>query len=106
MSDQSQDAKYPACGQSGSTGMLGCWQPISTAPKDGTEIDVWDSYSNSRNCDVSYDAKHNLWFSREGPSSDHEDVTHWMPLPPPPNVEVRGEDCAAGGVQRNEVKRP
>lgn len=66
------------------------WQPIKTAPKDGTRVLLW--------CDetprivVSEWAKFDEWqgwvfsdealadIQPEGPSCP----THWMPLPPPP----------------------
>ncbi len=67
------------------------WQPIETAPKDRTPIDVWGDYG--RVCDVSW---------RDAPSHDERGAgwrdtdgtflgppflatpTHWMPLPDPP----------------------
>lgn len=63
------------------------WQPIETAPKDGTEILLFvDAY-------VTGDTPQQVvgrWF-RSGWQESYADeyavceVTHWMPLPEPPN---------------------
>lgn len=51
------------------------WQPIETAPKDGTVIDLW--YPDfGRLADQWYDADDG-WFVAPNP-------THWMPIPEPP----------------------
>jgi hypothetical protein len=56
------------------------WQPIKTAPKDGTKIltyQEWASYTISY-----FDPKWGNWV---GASSARYDPTHWMPLPKPPS---------------------
>jgi hypothetical protein len=63
---------------------LGGWQPIESAPKDcrilflayGDTVFAgeWNEFRNSFEPDY--------W---EGPSFDAGDITHWMPLPEPPN---------------------
>lgn len=70
------------------------WQPIETAPKDGTKILVACAYGGveiSEWCELErFHWEHvdgNLWRKvEEEPScfwnSNHP--THWMPLPPPP----------------------
>jgi hypothetical protein len=63
------------------------WQPIETAPKDGTVINVWAEDIRFpavfwTDHDIEWwhvtDGKHGPWPLR-GPSP-----THWMPLPDPP----------------------
>lgn len=79
------------------------WQPIETAPKDGTGILL----SNGK------DVAEGHWYFEEGGTTEHRDMdgryigqtesegyagwldwdggmqpdpTHWMPMPPPPGV--------------------
>jgi len=70
------------------------WQPIETAPKDGSDVllctDKGVHVIGKRN-------KHlHIWVERDGRETPRT-ITHWMPLPPPPNqgnwnikVTVRG----------------
>ncbi|TGU44626.1 hypothetical protein EN788_22175 [Mesorhizobium sp. M2D.F.Ca.ET.145.01.1.1] len=80
------------------------WQPIETAPKDGTEIDVWavttDEWGRpvnaSRYPDASWregdegtgwHALHDVWdhfLIDDSWSGGKTIVTHWMPKPAPP----------------------
>jgi len=90
----------PACGQSGSADGLGGWQPIETAPKDGTrillffprfrnggtyqEFGQWElqPYNKKPNPYWSGDRERGLgvaWYRQHQPS-------HWMPELQPPNV--------------------
>jgi hypothetical protein len=76
------------------------WQPIETAPRDGTTIDVWSS-SNGRTPDVSWGdywipywpgddrsgKRHVGWRYRSHDDHDYYSAgepTHWQPLQPPP----------------------
>ena len=77
------------------------WQPIETAPRDGTEILMTNGV----------DVSSGQWFSEYGGTYDQEgapngderdagwmdwiggmqpDPTHWMPLPPPPTEAAHG----------------
>lgn len=56
------------------------WQPISTAPKDGTFILAFDG-----------EVRVMIWslFFRRGwisGNADEREPTHWMPLPEPPRA--------------------
>lgn len=61
------------------------WQPIATAPKDGTSVLLW-----SRN---GYDVA--VWSGRIGEWTTGQlfyapEPTHWMPLPSPPVQKREG----------------
>lgn len=66
------------------------WQPIETAPKDGTRVLIASGtdvvlafFDNNAGmwCENEYD---NLWW---GPTDTarYDGPTHWMPLPAPPH---------------------
>ena len=67
------------------------WQPIETAPKDGTEILAWRFYPVA----IRWTGDENFpWeavqlgsslpFMRNGFTENDTSLTHWMPLPEPP----------------------
>jgi hypothetical protein len=67
------------------------WQPIATAPKDGTPIDLWISGSNRRFADCRFHRGmwQHWWMDCFGSGMDWQSLdshkpTHWMPLPTPP----------------------
>ncbi len=76
------------------------WQPISTAPKDGSMFLCWVSAVRYEGQQYQRDASQVDFCSwRNGPPdlpghgyfdpycgqiADLQNVTHWMPLPPPP----------------------
>jgi hypothetical protein len=67
------------------------WQPIETAPKDGTVVDLWAHWPEHdrwmRTADAVWDAGAQNWksgFYHFGQYSYPPTVTHWMPLPAPP----------------------
>lgn len=68
------------------------WQPIETAPKDGTNLLLYLPESEKRPIVVGYYSiplgheDESYWFEVEGDGGFMIDVpaTHWMPLPEPP----------------------
>lgn len=66
------------------------WQTIESAPKDGTTVDVWltlpSGGAGQRYPDASWDGT--SWVSEleEWEIPRHFHVTHWMPLPSPPEA--------------------
>lgn len=62
------------------------WQPIETAPKDGTRVLVWRKheagYSQASRLGVDYYKNGSWWGSRR-----LMPPTHWMPLPQAPEGE-------------------
>jgi len=60
------------------------WQPIETAPKDGTRVLLWLSIGIC----ATYDSFDGQW-EDDGQSlnTDFAAPTHWMPLPAPPVAE-------------------
>jgi hypothetical protein len=68
------------------------WQPIETAPKDGSAILIWPAQSaltGSTECMIiSYVVRWHdwkeAWIEASGEEYDTFYPTHWMPLPPPP----------------------
>jgi hypothetical protein len=61
------------------------WQPIETAPKDGTQIlAYWDSgMMTCTDITLWYEGK---WSDPECTEVEYADPTHWMPLPTPPSL--------------------
>jgi len=72
------------------------WQPIETAPKDGTVLDLWarreqtDKYERLADC---HWCGMTDWLGNEydgwdglspGLHRTYDNPTHWMPLPEPP----------------------
>ena len=76
---------------------MGEWQPIKTAPRDMTEIIVFDptnnppvftaAYIDGWSCSVErrYAPKDEYFGDRE------KRPTHWMPLPTPPSTQEATE---------------
>ena len=64
------------------------WQPIETAPKDGTLVDLWIQWRDGgpwREADCTW--VHGAWWTagREAPAEGETyKATHWMPIPDGP----------------------
>lgn len=81
------------------------WQPIETAPRDGTEILTWGYLHDdggpyhpngmSRLGEMpmmqisAWATEIGFWYSDVFSSHGHA-PTHWMPLPPPPTNKAKG----------------
>jgi hypothetical protein len=64
------------------------WQPIETAPKDGTRILIASKEgvaSASWSCCIHWDPAGDWSDSDEYATPAGHEITHWMPLPEPPN---------------------
>lgn len=69
------------------------WQPINTAPKDGTKVDLWVKskwYGYHRVPDCSWDNHYQtfIFFTENGFFSVEEEYgvpTHWRPIPEGPS---------------------
>jgi hypothetical protein len=63
------------------------WQPIDSAPKDNTPVDLWRSEARERAVNMYRVemASDNVFYEpvNDGPCVVR-DATHWMPIPPPP----------------------
>lgn len=103
------------------------WRPIETAPKDGTSILIWDGqfiehvawYWITKRNDCGWWAIRghgdavtcNDWGSKRDYAVDPEDdgvsITHWMPLPDPPQPvnETRKTEQVAADVLSAEAGR-
>ena len=72
------------------------WQPIETAPRDGTNIVVHaprrgnGTKRRSRNgCVMNVAHFEEGWGWLSTPGDYQAQATHWMPLPPPPSEQVQ-----------------
>jgi hypothetical protein len=72
------------------------WKPIETAPKNGTQVDIWVVAQDGkgwREPDAYWPKegwRENCWhvpntdLGSDGPLDSGLTATHWMPLPEPP----------------------
>lgn len=83
------------------------WRPIETAPKDGTDILLWEKWGDVPF--VGFWHAEGRWSYR----SDHlyvngdasldpnwNDLTHWMPLPAPPDSDTPAEPSPEDHLER------
>lgn len=81
------------------------WQPIETAPKDGTwvlgfrptsfredQIDTWQFVH--RSCDPP------IWINSADSNDEDEQPTHWMPLPLPPDDRTNASEAQSGSLNQ------
>lgn len=78
---------------------MSSWQPIETAPTDGTPVLGWNAEYGARETrSVTYTpgspgfeaGRTDRWWRWSEPKNSWLmawDPTHWMPLPPPPEVK-------------------
>lgn len=75
------------------------WQPIETAPKDGTKVDLLYPYPRGRAINCFWEERHLAWVWRKATWKEGDllpedqwdwgyyanmEPTHWMPRPAPP----------------------
>jgi hypothetical protein len=69
------------------------WQPISSAPKDGTQILIFEPAENIggavRHAGTVRIARWRSDTIPAGWSGSERSPTHWLPLPPHPNPSTR-----------------
>lgn len=66
------------------------WQPIESAPKDGTEVLTYDRNWSDHGVAISWYAKAYWQVQERDDPTTHHHPTHWQPLPPSPILETKG----------------
>jgi hypothetical protein len=61
------------------------WQPIETAPKDGTPVLCFEPHSMGGYCFVAAPNEDGDWCDNLATLNTYK-PTHWMPLPAPPTI--------------------
>ena len=82
------------------------WHPISTAPADGTPVDLWIvpsgiSGTGPGRCPDCWHSNGKWWrcdeaFGDGDCKSEVANATHWMPLPSPPHTQSPDEEPQSG----------
>lgn len=67
---------------------FGVWQPIETAPRDGTKFLAW---MRETWVEVMYYDEDGIYYGSDGDSPPHGRSLpqYWMPLPPSPNGKAQ-----------------
>ncbi len=80
------------------------WQPIETAPKDGTLVDLWIKAADCefRACDANWSEHFECWEINGTPLSEYYMnvgyyPTYWMPRPKPPVNSAESAEGKCGG---------
>jgi len=60
------------------------WKPISSAPRDGTDILIYDAGTGSYEVSSYWTDTPRYWDGNWGDGEYEHTPTHWMPLPEPP----------------------
>jgi GTP:adenosylcobinamide-phosphate guanylyltransferase len=95
-----QDALAPG------NGAVEAWQPIETAPKDGSKVDLWVTIPARQVTGCGYNRVPDCWFSdgkwwiydetkyasnAANCRSEVWNVSHWMPIPAAPLPATQGD---------------
>ena len=87
------------------------WQPIETAPKDGTDILVLLHPQIAERAGYHMEICHyekrpllgETWTAQnDGFSTELDGATHWMALPEAPNAELTGATHSGASRERSE----
>lgn len=85
------------------------WQPIETAPKNGTTflgyVPAWRDYVARQDvCPMHWSGwGGGIWESSTSGHRIHDEVTHWMPLPAPPGGKVASA-CPCGRTPTSSLQ--
>ena len=60
------------------------WQPIETAPKDGTKFLAYEGGAENKHYECWWQDDFSNWSGWQDWWDSEPEPTHWMPLPEPP----------------------
>ena len=64
------------------------WQPIATAPKDGTRFMAYEETGEGCISECWWHLEVNDWEGWQNDYDSEPEPTHWMPLPTPPEPDT------------------